>query len=180
MQKKDAERAAEISVLTEAKGRFQRLEAEKAEATSLPEPALLFPPPSCAKVAKVEETRKRSRLICHSQRDGRSFITDTGRQFSRRCPGCRTAKAHPNPCKLQRWVSLVGRPEVFPLSGDGMRRTQKVWTVSKSRWRTMKRCPIQSPTQLLRWQSPRNAIRREALEGLDGVDVRGFSRGAVM
>ena len=38
----DAEFAAEFSALTEAKGRLQRLEAEQAAATSLPEPSAPF------------------------------------------------------------------------------------------------------------------------------------------
>ena len=61
----DAERAAEFSALTEAKGRLQHMEAEQAAATSLPAPsAPLFSSPECAeivalnaKVAEVEGER---------------------------------------------------------------------------------------------------------------------------
>ena len=51
----DAERAAEFSALAEAKGRLQRLEAEQAAATSLPEPsAPLLPSPECAEIAALK------------------------------------------------------------------------------------------------------------------------------
>ena len=51
----DAERAAEFSALTEAKGRLERLEAEQAAATSLLEPsAPLFPSPECAEIVALK------------------------------------------------------------------------------------------------------------------------------
>ena len=52
----DAERAAEFSALTKAKGRFQCLEAQQAAATSLPEPsAPLLPSPECAEIVALKE-----------------------------------------------------------------------------------------------------------------------------
>ena len=60
----DAERSAEISALQEAKGRLQRLEAEQAAATNLPEPSTpLFPSADAeivalkAKLVEVEGER---------------------------------------------------------------------------------------------------------------------------
>ena len=61
----DAERSAEFSALTKAKGHLQRQEAEQAATTSLPEPAIpSFPFPECAEIValKLAEVEGRETL----------------------------------------------------------------------------------------------------------------------
>ena len=129
----------------------------------------------CDRVAHhaEHEGRQSLRLIRHSQREtvAASSVNSSAEGVRGQC-GPQDSERTPQSVQVARLgdvASLVGRPEVFPLTGDDSDQFGD-GGVPTLRWRAMGRCPIQSPTQLLRWQ-----FRRRSHEGsVGGVDIRIF------